>query len=153
MILPAGRFRALTKVLPILCVDVIVRDGRGRILLIKRLKEPMKGRWWVIGGRVYKGETLTKAARRKVLEETGVEVEILASVGYYESLSEKTDQGNRFRRHSVSVVFLAKMTSTPRVVLDGQSASWRLSKTLPREFRFVPFDKISAVRQNSLSRR
>jgi len=153
MILPADRFRALTKVLPILCVDVIVLDGRGRILLIKRLREPMKGRWWVIGGRVDKGEMLRKAARRKVLEETGVEVEILGPVGYYESLREKTDQGNGFRRHSVSVVFLAKIKSAPRVELDGQSASWKMSKTLPREFRIVPFAAASGNRRESPSRR
>jgi len=54
--------------MPILCVDVILRNRKGEYLLLKRLNEPKKGRWWPVGGRVSGGE-LTAAARRKVREE------------------------------------------------------------------------------------
>jgi ADP-ribose pyrophosphatase YjhB (NUDIX family) len=51
---------------------VVIHDGR--VLLIRRGKEPLKGRWVVPGGTVELGETLEEAVAREVLEETGIEV-------------------------------------------------------------------------------
>jgi len=49
-------YKKILEYLPILCVDVIIKDLNGSILLIKRNNEPLKGEWWVIGGRVLHGE-------------------------------------------------------------------------------------------------
>ena len=53
---------------------VIVQDER--LLLIQRTNDPGAGRWAVPGGHVEPGETLADAARREVLEETGLEVTV-----------------------------------------------------------------------------
>ena len=53
---------------PIVCVDVIVRNKKGEYLLVQRNNEPLKGEWWVVGGRLLRGETLADGARRKCLE-------------------------------------------------------------------------------------
>ena len=50
----------------------MLRDGK--ILLIRRGKEPLKGRWVIPGGTVELGETLEEAVAREVREETGIEV-------------------------------------------------------------------------------
>ncbi len=47
------------------------------LLLIKRGKEPSKGLYAFPGGRVEAGETAEQAARREVLEETGLAAESL----------------------------------------------------------------------------
>jgi ADP-ribose pyrophosphatase YjhB (NUDIX family) len=52
----------------------LVRDGDGRLLLVRRGTEPQKGRWSVPGGRVEPGETATDAVVREVAEETGLRV-------------------------------------------------------------------------------
>jgi 8-oxo-dGTP diphosphatase len=56
-------------------VGVAVLDG-GRVLLVKRGREPGLGQWAVPGGKPEYGESLQVAARREVLEETGIEVVI-----------------------------------------------------------------------------
>ena len=50
------------------------------VLLVKRKKAPFKGQWSIPGGKHRLGETVTQAARRELLEETGVEVNELTLV-------------------------------------------------------------------------
>jgi ADP-ribose pyrophosphatase YjhB (NUDIX family) len=56
------------------CVGAIVRDDRGRLLLVRRGTEPAKGRWSVPGGRVEPGESAGQAVVREVHEETGLRI-------------------------------------------------------------------------------
>jgi mutator protein MutT len=57
------------------CVGVgAVLIHEGRVLLIRRGKDPLRGRWVVPGGTVEHGETLHDALVREVREETGVTV-------------------------------------------------------------------------------
>ena len=59
--IPAEQYKEIIKVLPILCVDIVIKNNRGEYLLVKRAHEPLKGRWWVVGGRVHKGESIEQA--------------------------------------------------------------------------------------------
>ncbi|HEX2073006.1 MAG TPA: NUDIX domain-containing protein [Geodermatophilus sp.] len=69
-------------VLPVVaCVGAVVLDGRGRLLLVRRGREPSRGLWSVPGGRVEPGESLAEAVEREVLEETGLQVRAGAPVG------------------------------------------------------------------------
>lgn len=52
----------------------VISDGK--ILLVKRGREPGRGLWAVPGGKVRWGERLEDAARREAMEETGLDVEI-----------------------------------------------------------------------------
>jgi 8-oxo-dGTP diphosphatase len=56
------------------CAGAIVRDGAGRLLLIRRGREPGLGLWSLPGGRVEPGEAGAVAAVREVREETGLDV-------------------------------------------------------------------------------
>ena len=58
---------------PVVGVGAVVFDG-DRVLLVKRGKEPLRGRWLIPGGTVERGETLTDAIVREVQEETGLTV-------------------------------------------------------------------------------
>jgi colanic acid biosynthesis protein WcaH len=133
---PNSLYRKITEVLPILCVDLVIRS-RGKYFLVKRKREPVKGHWWVPGGRVLKGETITQAAKRKAQEELGISIEILRVLGYYEDYF-KSGYG-RDSKHTVSIVVLAKPT-TLAIQLDHQSSDWKLSQALPKDFKVVPFN-------------
>ncbi|MCF8569589.1 NUDIX domain-containing protein [Gordonia sp. HY002] len=60
----------------VLAASAVIVDDVGRVLLVQRGHEPEKGHWSVPGGHVEDGETFAEAARREVLEETGLHVEI-----------------------------------------------------------------------------
>ena len=58
----------------------VIRDGAGRVLLVRRHRDG--GTWWVLpGGGLEAGETAQQAACREVREETGLEVR-LGALGY-----------------------------------------------------------------------
>ena len=64
---------------PIAGVGVVVFRNE-EVLLVKRKKAPYKGQWSIPGGKQLPGETVTQAARRELMEETGVEVNELTLI-------------------------------------------------------------------------
>jgi 8-oxo-dGTP diphosphatase len=63
------------------CVGAIIKDDRGRLLLIKRGHEPGAGLWSLPGGRIERGETDAQALVREIHEETGLMVEAGRLIG------------------------------------------------------------------------
>lgn len=59
---------------------VVVRPD-GRLLLVRRGREPQRGRWSVPGGKVEHGETPAEAAVRETFEETGARVRAERELG------------------------------------------------------------------------
>lgn len=70
--IPADIYKQINMHIPINCVDVCVVFNK-KVLLIKRTEKPAQNEWWVIGGRVFKGEYQHETAMRKVIEETGLQ--------------------------------------------------------------------------------
>ena len=70
---------------PWLGVGGIVFQG-DRVLLVKRGKEPGRGKWSIPGGAVDIGETVERAVKREIEEETGLQVEVLDLVAVFERI-------------------------------------------------------------------
>lgn len=111
---------------------VIVRDGPGgapSVLLIRRGNEPLKGEWSLPGGAVELGETLQEAITREILEETGLEIEVLDIVEAFDRIS-RDDQG-RVRYHYVLVDFLCRaMGGALACASDAIEARWAAPEEL-----------------------
>ena len=50
------------------CVGAVATDEQGRLLMIKRGREPGAGLWSIPGGRIEPGETDAEALVREMLE-------------------------------------------------------------------------------------
>ena len=140
--IPESKYASIIEVLPILCVDIMIQNADGEYLLIQRAREPLQGEWWVIGGRVLKGETLVEAAIRKIKDETNLDIKNVKLAGYYEDTNETNRFGQSFPQHSVSVVFSAYFDGNQDVKLDYQSSGWKFSKELPPKFNKVLIESL-----------
>ena len=88
---------------PMVGVGGIVLN-EGKVLLVKRGKQPGYGKWSIPGGMVELGETLSEAIKREVLEECGIEIELGDVVAVLERVIRREDE--RVRYHYVLVDFL-----------------------------------------------
>lgn len=122
---------------PILGVSVLLRQN-GRILLVRRGREPLAGLWSLPGGRVELGETLAAAAARELAEETTITAANLRPL----DLAEVIDPGGA-GGHFVLVVFTGDFRSgTPVAGDDAVEARW----VDLAEFRTLPLaDQTRAI--------
>jgi mutator protein MutT len=111
---------------PILGVGAIIEDG-GRVLLVERGQEPLKGVWSLPGGAVEVGERLKDAVRREVREETGLEVEPVSVAEIFERIM--PGPHGRTEYHYVLIDYLCKLTGGElHASSDAARAAW-----VPRE--------------------
>ena len=108
---------------PIVGVGAVVLDADGRVLLVKRGHEPLKGEWSLPGGGVELGETLEAALAREVLEETGVTVDVGPVVEVLDRVDRAAD--GRVQYHFVIIDYLCYATDT-RVICgsDADDVRW-----------------------------
>lgn len=69
-------FQTVVTHTPLVSIDLIVRDGAGRVLVGLRSNRPAKGSWFVPGGRIAKDESIAAAFARITAAELGEEIAI-----------------------------------------------------------------------------
>lgn len=116
---------------PALTVDIVLFHRSGNttnVLLIKRAREPFKGRWAFPGGFVDEDESLEAAAARELLEETGLTGIHLEQIGAF------GDPGRDPRGHTVSVVFSAVVDDrlNASAADDAADAAWHSALRPPK---------------------
>jgi ADP-ribose pyrophosphatase YjhB (NUDIX family) len=106
---------------PLVGVGAVVVD-EGRVLLVRRGREPLKGQWSLPGGMLELGESLTAGVAREVLEETGLTVEPLELI---ELLDRIHHQQERVRFHYVIADYLCRVTGgTLQAGSDADDVRW-----------------------------
>lgn len=107
---------------PYLAVSAaIFRDGR--VLAVRRARQPAAGLFTLPGGCVEAGETLSEAIVREVMEETALVIEPLGLAGHREVVMR--DGEGRVQRHFVILAFATRWISgEPRLNEELAEARW-----------------------------
>ncbi len=100
----------------------------GTLVFIERLNEP-KG-FALPGGFVDEGEFIADAAIREAKEETGLDIEIIELFHVY------SDPKRDPRKHTVSTVFIARASGTPKGGSDAARCLVCAPDTLPAALVF-----------------
>ena len=107
---------------PIVGVGVVVWRG-DEVLMIRRGTAPRIGQWSLPGGGQELGETTAETARREVMEETGVDVEVGALLDVIDSIQRDAD--GRVRFHYTLVDYGAEwLAGEARAGGDAAEARW-----------------------------
>lgn len=106
---------------------VVIRDGC--VLLIRRGKAPLRGRWVIPGGTVELGETLEDALVREIGEETGVRVRPREVATVFDRI-ERDEKG--VVHHYVIVDYLCDdLGGGPHAGSDAEAAAFVAASDLP----------------------
>ncbi len=106
---------------PLVSVGAVVVE-EGRVLLVRRGKEPLKGHWTLPGGALELGETLLQGVMREVREETGLMVEPVELVELLERIHRFED---RIQFHYVIADYLCRVTGGAlQAASDADAVRW-----------------------------
>jgi ADP-ribose pyrophosphatase YjhB (NUDIX family) len=103
-------------------VGGVVFDPEGRVLLILRGAEPMRGLWSIPGGLLDVGETMAEGVRREVLEETGLEVTVGPQVITFERILRDDDGGVPYHYVLIDYLCEAAEDAVPMAASDALDA-------------------------------
>jgi 8-oxo-dGTP diphosphatase len=127
---------------------VVIQDGGA--LLIRRGSEPLLGHWSIPGGTLEIGESLQAGVARELLEETGLEVQVLDLIEVFDRIfpgdregPDRRLRGPRF--HYVIVDYLCeRISGTPRAggdvtdvafAREDELGNFQLTETATRVLR------------------
>ncbi len=114
---------------PLIGVGAVIVSG-GRVLLVRRDTEPLRGEWSVPGGMLELGERLLEGVRREALEETGIEVEPGEVLDVFDSIF--SDGLGRTQYHYVLIDYLCRPVSgDARAGSDVSDVRWVSTEALP----------------------
>lgn len=97
---------------PLPTVDAIIEMTGGGIVLIERKNSP--DGWALPGGFVDYGESVEDAAIRETKEETCLDVQLVEQFYAY------SDPNRDPRHHTISIVFIAAASGTPKAADDAK---------------------------------
>ena len=112
-----------------IAVDVVVfTKDKKEILLVKRGNNPFRGMWALPGGKMELSETLERAAKRELKEETGIKDVSLRQLGIFDD--PKRDP--RGRVISVACLGFVKSNAKVNAGSDAKEVKWFSLGRLPK---------------------
>ncbi len=110
--LPDETYSQVLDSIVMACVDAVLMNSKGEMLIGKRAVEPNRD-WWIIGGRMRPGESFEQAAAVNVERELGISIEpsrfkylCTYSVAWARRAEPPCENG----LHQVSITMLVRVT-------------------------------------------
>jgi colanic acid biosynthesis protein WcaH len=150
-----SEYYTCVKNLPIATVDVVIfNKEKNRTLLFRRLNEPAKGKYYILGGRINKNEKILDAALRKLKEEINLKINSqgLAYIG----ITEEFFPNSIFKKMKsnfivMNYVLTLKNNLIEKLQLDSQHSGFRWFDIDDKSIPFYVKNKIKLtknIRQN-----
>jgi colanic acid biosynthesis protein WcaH len=101
-------FKEVVNSTPLISIDLVVRNDNSGVLLGLRKNRPAAGFWFVLGGRIYKNESIENAFKRLTSMELGIEISISNAkyLGLYEHFYDDSVFGDDLSGGSVSTHYV-----------------------------------------------
>jgi colanic acid biosynthesis protein WcaH len=135
MFLEQKLYKKIMESMPIVCVDALIINEKKEYLLVKRKNEPLKNKFWMVGGRLQKNELTEEGIKRKLKEEVNIEAGLIKYLGHFEEFFNNTEQKINGNFHSISFVFLVFVNSKIKIDIDNQSLEYKWFIKLPKIFK------------------
>ena len=137
-LLPRETLIGVVRHTPLVSIDLILRDGRGEVLLGWRRNRPAQASWFVPGGRILKDERVAEALRRIAQAELGLTADEVAAArpaGVFEHLyPDNFADEPGIGTHYVVLAYEARVGRDSVRALDAQH----------RELRWFPVEALVA---------
>jgi colanic acid biosynthesis protein WcaH len=119
-------FEFLVMNSPLAAVDICVSVDQ-TLLLGKRNREPLRGRWFTPGGCVRKGERWQDTAARVALSELGLHINPaeLVSMGSWDQFYDHSVCGEEVFTHYVNRAHALFLSDYPDIISDEQHSEFR----------------------------
>jgi colanic acid biosynthesis protein WcaH len=128
--IPENEYIKIIKSMPIFCIDFLI-EYENKYLLIKRSEEPVKGVYWVVGGRLRFKETVDQFAVRVQTREIGRcfdNRKLIAFSNYF-----FPDCLDSRATHTPSLLYLVKSNEMFTPKIDETSTDYIWTENLPDE--------------------
>lgn len=110
-------YKKILSAIPIACVDAVI-VYQNKFLLGKRRNEPAKNKWWLLGGRINKNETLLHAIHRKIKQEANLKIKKCKFLAAQETIFKTSAFG--VSSHTINIVYLIEPISLNDHISDNQ---------------------------------
>ena len=141
MFIEQSTYNEIKRTFPINAVELLIFDSNNNLLMVKRINEPAKGKWWIPGGRVLFAESRMDAAKRLLKDECGVNNGKFSEPRMFDYLVKNNTED--YYQHIISTVFSVTIDST-EIKLDSQSSEYRW-QPLPQWIKEVEHSFLLAV--------
>jgi|TARA_B100001094_G_scaffold91078_1_gene87108 colanic acid biosynthesis protein WcaH len=132
MFIPEKEYQKIMKTMPVFCADFLIRC-ENKHLLIKRTEEPVKGVYWVIGGRLHHKESIQQLAERVHTREIGRYFPKFKMIGF--SNYQFPDVPNQRATHTPTMLYLVEVDQMFEPNIDDTHSDFIWSTELPEELK------------------
>jgi mutator protein MutT len=119
-----------------LAVAIAALLNENKILLIKRMKGDCIGLWGLPGGKIEKDEHVSEAVVREILEETGIESDFKAYLGF---VSEHLVENNKIKAHFL--LHVCELVANEFPEIENKNLGWfELNEIEAMKDEIIPSD-------------
>ena len=132
MFISEEEYQKIIKSIPIFCIDFLIKY-KDKYLFIKRTQEPLKGVYWVIGGRLRYKETIQEFAKRVQTREIGRYFSNFKPVGFSNYFFPDLEDSRA--THTPSMLYLVEVDEMFEPDIDDTHCDYIWTTKIPDELK------------------